>query len=98
MQQGSAISNIYVKNEQKKMNAQNNLNEDFDKETIVNNNFIINENISLPLNSSATNIFIDNTTGRNCLIDVNPEDTEFLTIPNKSGTKDKSILIIKDER
>ena len=45
---------------------------------------------TLPINSSATDIFIDD---ENCVIDVNPENMEYLTIPNRAGTQDKSILI-----
>ena len=45
---------------------------------------------TLPINSSATDIFIDD---ENCVIDINSENMEYLTIPNKVGTQDKSVLI-----
>ena len=58
-----------------------------DKESIVDNNFNIN---TLPINSSATDIFISN---EDCIIDLNPQDLEYLSIENKTGTADKAILI-----
>ena len=45
---------------------------------------------SLPLNSLATDIFINND---DCLIDINPENSGFLTIQNSAGMNDKAILI-----
>jgi hypothetical protein len=45
---------------------------------------------SLPINSSATDIFISN---EDCIVDLNPQDIEYLSIQNKTGTADKAILI-----
>ena len=45
---------------------------------------------TLPVNSSATDIFINND---DCLIDINPENSGFLTIQNSAGMNDKAILI-----
>ena len=58
-----------------------------DKQSIVDNNFNIN---TLPINSSATDIFISNN---DCIVDLNPQDIEYLSIQNKTGTADKAILI-----
>ena len=58
-----------------------------DKQSIVDNNFNIN---TLPINSSATDIFISNN---DCIVDVNPQDIEYLSIQNKTGIADKAILI-----
>ena len=58
-----------------------------DKQSIVDNNFNIN---TLPINSSATDIFISN---EDCIIDLNPQDLEYLSIENKTGPADKAILI-----
>ena len=58
-----------------------------DKQSIVDNNFIID---TLPINSSATDIFIDD---EDCIVDLNPQDIEYLSIQNKTGTADKAILI-----
>jgi hypothetical protein len=58
-----------------------------DKQSIVDNNFNIN---TLPINSSATDIFISNN---DCIVDLNPQDVEYLSIQNKTGTADKAILI-----
>ena len=44
----------------------------------------------LPINSSATDIFISNN---DCIVDLNPQDIEYLSIQNKTGTADKAILI-----
>jgi len=45
---------------------------------------------TLPINSSATDIFISNN---DCIVDLNPQDIEYLSIQNKTGTADKAILI-----
>jgi hypothetical protein len=45
---------------------------------------------SLPINSSATDIFISN---EDCTVDLNPQDIQYLSIQNKTGTTDKAILI-----
>ena len=45
---------------------------------------------TLPINSSATDIFISN---EDCIVDLNPQDIEYLSIQNKTGTADKAILI-----
>ena len=58
-----------------------------DKQSIVDNNFNIN---TLPINSSATDIFISNN---DCIVDLNPQDIEYLSIQNKTGIPDKAILI-----
>jgi hypothetical protein len=58
-----------------------------DKQSIVDNNFVIN---TLPINSFATDIFISNN---DCIVDLNPQDIEYLSIQNKTGTADKTILI-----
>jgi hypothetical protein len=58
-----------------------------DKQSIVDNNFNIN---TLPINSFATDIFISNN---DCIVDLNPQDIEYLSIQNKTGTADKAILI-----
>ena len=53
---------------------------------------IINEefDITIPSSSSATDIFIDDI---DCIIDINPQNLEYLTIPNTVGTNDRGILI-----
>ena len=58
-----------------------------DKDKIVQDEFEITK---LPINSSATDIFIDDD---NCLIELVPQELEYLTIPNKVGTNAKAILI-----
>ena len=58
-----------------------------DKQSIVDNDFNIN---TLPINSSATDIFISN---EDCIIDLNAQDIDYLSIQNKTGTEDKAILI-----
>ena len=58
-----------------------------DKQSIVDNNFNIN---TLPINSSATDIFISN---KDCIVDLNPQDVDYLSIQNKTGVADKAILI-----
>ena len=55
--------------------------------SIVDNNFEID---TLPINSSATDIFIND--GK-CIIDLNPQDSEYLSIINKRGVGDKAILV-----
>jgi len=45
---------------------------------------------SLPLNSLATDIFIRDD---KCVVDLNPTNSEFLTIQNQMGTKEQGILI-----
>ena len=44
----------------------------------------------LPINSSATDIFIDD---ENCIVELVPQELEYLTIPNEVGTNTKAILI-----
>ena len=62
-----------------------------DKQLIVHHNFNLSEiTSSLPINSSATDIFISNN---DCIVDLNPQDIEYLSIQNKTGTADKAILI-----
>ena len=63
-----------------------------DKESIVSSSFNLpNGNTEkLPINSSATDIFISNN---DCIVDLNPQDIEYLSIQNKTGTADKAILI-----
>lgn len=58
-----------------------------DKQSIVDNNFTID---TLPINSSATDIFISN---KDCIVDLNPQDVDYLSIQNKTGVADKAILI-----
>ena len=53
----------------------------------MDNDFNIN---TLPINSSATDIFISN---EDCIIDLNAQDIDYLSIQNKTGTEDKAILI-----
>ena len=52
--------------------------------------WINNGSGSLPLNSLATDIFISD---KKCVIDLNPANSEFLTIQNQMGTKEQGILI-----
>ena len=58
-----------------------------DKQSIVNNNFNID---TLPINSSATDIFISN---EDCIVELNMDDLDYLSIQNTKGTDDKAILI-----
>ena len=58
----------------------------FDGEFEIENNVVP----QLPLNSLATDIFINNN---NCIVDMNPQTIEYLTIPNKAGKQDKGIII-----
>ena len=51
--------------------------------------WITNGSGSLPLNSSATNIFIEDD---NCLVDFNPINSEFNTLQNQVGLKEVGIL------
>ena len=51
--------------------------------------WITNGSGSLPLNSSATNIFIEDD---NCLVDFNPINSEFNTLQNQMGLKEVGIL------
>ena len=60
-----------------------------DRALIAENEFNLND-INLPVNSQATDIFINNN---NCIIDINPNEIEFSTIQNKVGVGDKAILI-----
>ena len=48
------------------------------------------DSIKLPVNSSATNIFIDDD---KCLIDLNPQEVDRQVILNKIGGKEKGVLI-----
>ena len=59
------------------------------REEIRQNNFQLND-INLPINSSATDIFIDR---QDCVIDINPNKIEYRTIENKKVASDKAILI-----
>ena len=52
--------------------------------------WINNGSGSLPFNSLATDIFIRD---EKCVIDLNPANSEFLTIQNQMGTKEQGILI-----
>ena len=64
-----------------------------DKQSIIDNNFQLpsgDENDKLPINSSATDIFIND---EKCIVDLNPQDIEYLTIPNKVGIRERGILI-----
>jgi len=66
-----------------------------DKQSIVDNNFNLPTGDTdpldkLPINSSATDIFISNN---DCIVDLNPHDIEYLSIQNKTGTADKTVLI-----
>ncbi len=45
---------------------------------------------SLPLNSLATDIFIRD---EKCVVDLNPSNSEFLTIQNQAGVKEQGIII-----
>ena len=60
-----------------------------DRSTLVDNEFNLDD-VNLPINSAATDIFINN---EDCIIDINPQNIEFLTIPNKQGVEDKGILL-----
>ena len=59
------------------------------RKEIRQNNFELND-INLPINSSATDIFIDD---EDCIIDINPNEIEFGTLPNKKISSNKAILI-----
>ncbi len=52
--------------------------------------WINNGSGSLPLNSLATDIFIRD---EKCVVDLNPANSEFLTIQNQMGTKEQGILV-----
>ena len=52
-------------------------------------NFLTKDSGSLPFNSLATDIFIDND---NCVIDLRPSETEYSVIENKAGLS-KGILV-----
>ena len=56
---------------------------------IVDNDFKL-DSVKLPINTLATNIFIDD---EDLKIDFNPSEIEFLTIKNQVGTGDKGILV-----
>ena len=58
-----------------------------DKQSIVNNNFNID---TLPINSSATDIFISD---EDCTVELNMDDLDYLSIQNTRGNGDKAILI-----
>ena len=58
-----------------------------DKDKVVQDNFEITK---LPINSSATDIFIDDD---NCIVELVPQELEYLTIPNEVGTNAKAVLI-----
>ena len=51
--------------------------------------WITNGSGSLPLNSSATDIFIEDD---NCLVDFNPSNSEFNTLQNQMGLKEVGVL------
>ena len=52
---------------------------------------IINNGLNtLPINSLATDIFIRDD---KCVVDLNPANSEFLTIQNQIGTKEQGILV-----
>jgi len=57
------------------------------KQSIVDNEFIIE---TLPIDSLATDIFISDD---KCITDLNPANSEFLTIQNQVGLKAQGILI-----
>lgn len=57
-----------------------------DKQQIINNDFTIE---TLPINSPATDIFIEDD---RCIVDLNPEDLETFNIRNRSGYKEQVIL------
>ena len=51
--------------------------------------WITNGSGSLPLNSSATDIFIEDD---NCLVDLNPSNSEFKALQNQVGLKEVGVL------
>jgi hypothetical protein len=54
------------------------------------------EEDKVKFNSEATDIFIndgDTELKQNCMIEINPQKMEYLTVPNTVGDKDKGILI-----
>ena len=57
------------------------------KQSVVDNNFVID---TLPVNSSATDIFIRDT---KCVVDLNPANSEFLSIQNQVGLEEQGIII-----
>ena len=62
---------------------------------IIDDNFY-GEDAKVKFNSEATDIFIndgDTELKQNCMIEINPQKMEYLTIPNTVGDKDKGILI-----
>jgi len=72
------------------------------KNQIVQNDFptfsddFYGEDDRIKIDSEATDIFIndgDSELKQNCMIEINPQKMEFLTIPNAVGNKDKGILI-----
>ena len=58
------------------------------REQIRQSDFELN-GINLPINSFATDIFIDD---EDCIVDINPNKIEFGTVPNKKVSGDKAIL------
>ncbi len=72
------------------------------KNQIVQNDFptfsddFYGEDDRIKIDSEATDIFIndgDSELKQNCMIEINPQKLEYLTIPNTVGNKDKGILI-----
>jgi len=72
------------------------------KNQIVQNDFptfsddFYGEDDRIKIDSEVTDIFIndgDSELKQNCMIEINPQKMEFLTIPNAVGNKDKGILI-----
>ena len=72
------------------------------KDQVVQNDFptfsddFYGEDDRIKIDSEATDIFIndgDSELKQNCMIEINPQKLEYLTIPNTVGNKDKGILI-----
>ncbi len=75
---------------------------DDQKDKVISNKFpnfsgsFYGEDDIVKFNSETTDIFIndgDSELKQNCMIEINPQKMEYLTIPNTVGNKDKGILI-----
>ena len=76
---------------------------DAQKTQVVNSEFpnfsddFFGEDNKVKIDSEATDIFIndndDSTIKEKCILELNPQNTEYLTVPNSIGNKDKGILL-----
>ena len=76
---------------------------DAQKTQVVNSEFpnfsddFFGEDNKVKIDSEATDIFIndndDSPIKEKCILELNPQNTEYLTVPNSIGNKDKGILL-----